>query len=504
MSARWQKWRRWLRRLALALAVLVAFTLYGWRFGLSQLPEVLPGFARSDELLFVGAVRPESNFWYWAQELARTNALRGDLRPVPSPVPRARQPAPGKGRVPTLPPEARRLTTASPQSDLATWVATRPEIAACLESALAAPDRRPPRPLTRDDVVAFKLLLSSTLWRAAGAEKAGDSAGAVRAYVTAWQLLTAIVPPNEFPELFDERGGEEINVELARPFRRLVLNGPSLARAEAEACLRDLEAIALSATSAEDSYARSVAREEDVLLVARRADWRRATRSFQTAGLLMRQDFFHLIVDVTASLLGRRTVNSPDYHAALYLLRPIQEVCFSAQAAVARRGDFEQIQEASLSQALAALRSGALPPPGSAPWMPDYRRQQRWWRRAFDRPAVWRAASALPPPQFTLESWRWWHVQIESCRLALALRVFKDRQGGWPTRLEQLVPDVLPVLPLDPFSGAPFKYHRLGNGWQFWSVGPRGSAGPGGLDATPQRLFPSTESGRDEEESGGS
>ena len=503
MSACWQKWRRWLRRLALALAVLAAFTLYGWRFGFRRLPETLPGIIPSDEALFVAAERPESNFWYWVQELARTNALRADARPLPASA-RARPPVQRRSRVAGLPPEVRRPAAASPQGDLATWVATRPEIAACLDGALAAPDRRPPRPLTRDDVVAFKLLVSSTLWRAAGAEKTGDSAGAVRAYVAAWKLLAAIVPPTEFPELFDERGGEEINVELARPFRRLVLNGPPLARAEAEAGLRDLEAIVLSATSPETSYARSAAREQSAMLAARNADWHRATRSFQTAGLLMRQDFFHLIVDVTANLLGRRSGGSPNYHAALYLLRPIQEVCFSAQVAVARSGDFEQIQEASLSQALAALRSGALPPPGSAPWMPDYQRQQRWWRLAFDRPAVWRAASALPRPRFTLESWRWWHVQLESCRLALALRRFKDRQGGWPTRLEELVPEILPTLPLDPFSGAPFKYRRLGEGWQLWSVGPRGSAGPGALDATPQRLFSSTESGSGGEETGGS
>lgn len=503
MSARWQKWRRWLCRLALVLTVLAALALYGWRYGFSRLPQILPGIIPSDEALFVAGERPESNFWFWVQALAHTNALRADAGPLPA-TSRARPPARGKRRVPGLPPEVRRPAAASPQGDLATWVATRPEIAACLDGALAAPDRRPPRPLTRDDVVAFKLLLSSTLWRAAGAEKAGDPTGAVRAYVAAWKLLAAIVPPNEFPELFDERGGEEINVELARPFRRLVLNGPSLAPADAEACLRDLETIALSAASPETSYARSAARERSAMLAARQADWHRATRSLQTAGLLMRQDFLRLIVDVIASLLGRRSIGSPNYHAASYLLRPIQEMCFSVQVAVARRGEFEQTQEASLSQALAALRSGALPPPGSAPWMPDYQRQQRWWRRAFDRPAVWRAASALPPPQFTLESWRWWHVQLESCRLALALRLFKERQGGWPTRLEELVPEVLPTLPLDPFSGVPFKYRRLGEGWQLWSVGPGGLAGPGALDATPQRLFSSTESGSDGEETGGS
>ena len=381
----------------------------------------------------------------------------------------------------------------SPQSDLAAWATTRPEIAGCFDAALAAPDRRPPRPLTRDDVVAFKLLLYSTLWQATGAEKAGDTASAVRAFVAAWRFLAAVAPPDEFPELFDERGGEEVNVELARPFRRLVLSGPSLARAEAEACLHDLEEIALGAASPEASYARLAARERPAMSAASSTDWHRATRALRTAGLLMRQDFFHLITDLLAGVLGRRAVDSPNYHAALYLLRPIQEVCFGAQVALARPADFDRIQEAGLSQALAALRAGALPSPGSASWMPGYNQRRSWWRRAFDRPAVWRAAEALPPPQFTIESWRWWRVQIESCRLALALRVFRDLHGVWPERLEQVVPDVLPALPADPFSDAPFKYRRLGNGWQFWSVGPGGLAEPGALGATPQRLFPSTE-----------
>ncbi len=508
MSSRRRKWWRWLRRLATVTALAAAFTWYGWRFGFSRLPETAPGSIPSEAELFVAADRPASNFWYWIRELARTNALRADAppprssmatpRPAGRPRTRAGAPTPAENRM------ALALSAASVPTDLAGWVSSRPEIAECLNGALSAPDRRPPRSLTRDDVVAYKLLLHASLWQAAGAEQAADMAGAVRAYVQAWRLLAVVVPPNEFPELFDERGGEEVNAELARPFRRTVLDGPALSPVAAAASLRDLEQTMLGAGRPAESYARLATRERPAMLAARAADWRRATRAFRTAGLLMRQDFFHLVMDLLARVAGRRGVDSPNYHAALYLIRPVQEVVFSAQAVAARPDDFEQIQQANLGQAVAALRSGALPSPGSAPWMPGYHRQRSWWRRVFDRPAVWRAAEALPAPQFTLESGHWWRVQLESCRLTLALRVFKDRHGFWPDRLDVLVPGVLPTLPMDPFSGRPFPYRRVGEGWQFWSVGPRGLADPGALDATPQRLFTSSETGSEAPGAGGS
>ncbi len=43
---------------------------------------------------------------------------------------------------------------------------------------------------------------------------------------------------------------------------------------------------------------------------------------------------------------------------------------------------------------------------------------------------------------------------------ALALERFRLRNGRWPDRLEQLVPDYLPAVPLDPEDGEPLRFQR--------------------------------------------
>jgi len=62
---------------------------------------------------------------------------------------------------------------------------------------------------------------------------------------------------------------------------------------------------------------------------------------------------------------------------------------------------------------------------------------------------------------------------IEICRLMLALRLYRDRHGAWPARLDQLAPDVLESLPEDPLGSGPFRYARLDGNWVLWSAGAR-------------------------------
>jgi UDP:flavonoid glycosyltransferase YjiC (YdhE family) len=52
----------------------------------------------------------------------------------------------------------------------------------------------------------------------------------------------------------------------------------------------------------------------------------------------------------------------------------------------------------------------------------------------------------------------------------LALRCYQSEQGRLPSSLEQLVPEYLQQVPLDPFSGRPVIYHPQGTNWLLYSV----------------------------------
>jgi UDP:flavonoid glycosyltransferase YjiC (YdhE family) len=56
----------------------------------------------------------------------------------------------------------------------------------------------------------------------------------------------------------------------------------------------------------------------------------------------------------------------------------------------------------------------------------------------------------------------------------LALRCYQSEQGRLPSSLEQLVPEYLQQVPLDPFSGRPVIYHPQGTNWLLYSVGEDG------------------------------
>lgn len=56
-------------------------------------------------------------------------------------------------------------------------------------------------------------------------------------------------------------------------------------------------------------------------------------------------------------------------------------------------------------------------------------------------------------------------------RTALALTAFQAKTGAYPDKLDALVPEYLPRVPLDPFSGRPLKTKRDGDGVIVYSVG---------------------------------
>lgn len=59
-------------------------------------------------------------------------------------------------------------------------------------------------------------------------------------------------------------------------------------------------------------------------------------------------------------------------------------------------------------------------------------------------------------------------------RLASALAVYRAEHGAYPEKLDALVPDVLPELPVDLYYEKPFVYRRDGEGYLLYSAGPNG------------------------------
>lgn len=64
----------------------------------------------------------------------------------------------------------------------------------------------------------------------------------------------------------------------------------------------------------------------------------------------------------------------------------------------------------------------------------------------------------------------WAKVDLELMRLAVAIARYRRARGGWPARLEDLVPRYLPEIPTDPYTGDAFRY-RSG---KVWSIGGDG------------------------------
>jgi len=62
-------------------------------------------------------------------------------------------------------------------------------------------------------------------------------------------------------------------------------------------------------------------------------------------------------------------------------------------------------------------------------------------------------------------------ARIGLAQLALALKIYKAGKGEYPDALAELVPDILPQLPQDPFTGKDFIYKKEGKGFLIYSLG---------------------------------
>jgi len=60
---------------------------------------------------------------------------------------------------------------------------------------------------------------------------------------------------------------------------------------------------------------------------------------------------------------------------------------------------------------------------------------------------------------------------MEVTMVVCALRAYTLTNGHPPEQLSELVPGLVPAIPIDPYDGKPLRYRREGEGWVVWSVG---------------------------------
>jgi hypothetical protein len=74
------------------------------------------------------------------------------------------------------------------------------------------------------------------------------------------------------------------------------------------------------------------------------------------------------------------------------------------------------------------------------------------------------------------------HVRLLLTDVGYALAAYNADHGAFPDSLDALVPDLLPAVPLDPFTGDPLRYELKGDGFLLYSVGANGRDDGGLMD----------------------
>ena len=245
--------------------------------------------------------------------------------------------------------------------------------------------------------------------------------------------------------------------------------------------LAELDAVTRSLPDLNALYLQRVSDAAVELDEARSGDsagWRRVRLSFQQSSRLMAHDVLTTVGDVFGAFAGwpRRENHT---RGIAHLARPGQMLFEAATRAVARKSDIERARAAFFSRALARLANSTAADAASA-WDPGL--PQSTLRRWLDRPAVWRDLGRWPSPEQIGEARGRWLYFLQSCRLTLALRLYRDTHGEWPRSLDLLVPDWLPVAALNPLTGQPFEYRVTAGGWQI-EPGVGGPADPRDLEA---------------------
>ncbi len=91
----------------------------------------------------------------------------------------------------------------------------------------------------------------------------------------------------------------------------------------------------------------------------------------------------------------------------------------------------------------------------------------------------------LPSITRSIEQQSNYNACLDILKLSLALKIYKEKYGNYPETLSSLVPDIIPEIPIDPFTGNDYIYRKEGRGFIVYSVGPN-EKDDGGISDTKQ------------------
>ena len=93
----------------------------------------------------------------------------------------------------------------------------------------------------------------------------------------------------------------------------------------------------------------------------------------------------------------------------------------------------------------------------------------------YDRGSIGVLSAMLTPSLDIYDRFYSAQLMVEMAKASISLERHYLKHGQYPVRLKDLVPEFRDTVPLDPMSGQPFHYRKLGNdGFEFYSVGWNG------------------------------
>lgn len=445
------KWRRRLLRAVLGLVALLflgcAFLFYGWRYGFRPLPEPLTGPEAARPVLPTLAEVGPDNYWYWPQALQKhipTNAFEAEIL------------------IQTVQEWCRYgWVDQTNRVLLREWIKRTPELDTSYRGALRATNSVMRISWISDDWPRwhYKVLRAYAAWLALEAEQDGRIPEALDRLVESWRLEAF---STSFPVIHWSHAPQRID----QVWRRLLLSTPTLPLDRVQAWQEGLDAVRRSLPPFAETY-------EGVVAERLSRGWVEASDFPSSMAPTTREDLGPVLRDL---LLGMLETGAETAATTLrrFMGLPVesrsdragfQRLCEFARASAyvlawrcARPEDQQQVLEAFHTRTLRALRQTNLMECYQSPEAVDV----RWW----DRPTAW-SMWHQPTSGFKLVSERvQWLVPLTSCQVTLALRIFKDQSGSWPTKLAEVAPGLAQGLTLDPLNGEPLDYQTDGSDWQ--------------------------------------
>jgi len=106
------------------------------------------------------------------------------------------------------------------------------------------------------------------------------------------------------------------------------------------------------------------------------------------------------------------------------------------------------------------------------PYYQTYKIREKYNKRQEDIPWLFKLSGFLFP---NLETAMFKEARLEAdfnaARIGIGCKIYKNYKGRFPAKISDLAPDILPEVPLDPFTGKPYIYRLEDEGFIVYSVG---------------------------------